>query len=430
MIARYTRPEIARIWQNENRYRLWLKIEILVMEALARQGHIPAETLPLVRKRARLDPDRIDELERTLKHDVAAFVSQVAETIGEHARYLHWGLTSSDLLDTSFALLLVEAGDIIKKDILRLLEVLKEKAYKYKDLPMIGRTHGVHAEPISFGLKLALWYDETRRNLERLKAARKVIAFGKISGAVGTFAYLGPEVEAYVLKKLGLKPAPASSQIVQRDRHAQYFTTLAIIASSVEKFATEIRHLQRTEVAELEEFFSAGQQGSSAMPHKRNPITAERLTGLARLVRGYALAAMENVALWHERDISHSSVERVIAPDSTALVDHMLISMADLLDKMFVYPEQMRANLDKTRGLIFSQMLLLELMKKGQPRPQAYEAVQRLAMRAWQNKTDFRKLVRADRGLAKFLSRQEVEQCFDLNYHTKYVDDIFHRVFS
>ena len=430
MIERYSRPEMARLWEDKRRLELWLKVEILVLEALSLQGMVPKGTVLRIKRRVRLDPARIAALEERAKHDVVAFVSQLSEVIGEDSRYLHLGLTSSDLLDTSLAVTLRDAAGIIIKDILRLLSVLKDRAFKYKDTVMIGRTHGIHAEPITFGLKLALWYDEMRRNLRRMREAREVISYGKVSGAVGTFAHLSPEVEAYVMRRLKLKPALVSSQVIQRDRYAQYFTTLAIIASSIEKMALEIRHLQRSEVGEAEEFFSEGQKGSSAMPHKRNPITSERLCGLARVVRGNSLAALENVALWHERDISHSSVERVIAPDSTILVDYMLSEMTNLMDRLIVYPERMRENLERSRGLIFSQRIMLELMRKGLGREEAYDMVQGLAMKSFQTGGDFKQAVIKDKGIRRFLEREEIEGAFDLSYHLRYVDAIFQRVFG
>lgn len=351
MIPRYTRPEMARIWTEQRKFETWLQIELAVCEALAEMGEIPAGAVKEIKEKAAFNVDRVNELEKVTKHDVIAFLTNVSEHTGTHSRYLHYGLTSSDILDTSLALLLKEASDLILQDIQRLLAVLKEKAFKYKDTLMIGRSHGIHAEPITFGLKMALWYDEMKRNLLRMERAREAISVGKISGAVGTFAHVPPSVEETVCKRLGLKPAPISTQIVQRDHHAEFFTTLAIIASSIEKFSVELRHLQRTEVLEAEEFFSKGQKGSSAMPHKRNPISAENLSGLARLIRSYSLAAMENIPLWHERDISHSSVERVIGPDATILTDYMLNRLASLIENLIVYPENMKANLEKMGGL-------------------------------------------------------------------------------
>ncbi|UCD83912.1 MAG: adenylosuccinate lyase [Deltaproteobacteria bacterium] len=428
MIERYSRKQMLKIWEPESKFSRWLEIELLVCEAWARLGQIPRRSLATIKGKARFDLKRIDELEVELKHDVIAFLTAVAENVGEDARYIHIGLTSSDLLDTALALQLKEAAEIIESDLSGLLRVLKRKARKYKKTLMIGRTHGIHAEPITFGLKLALWYEEMQRNLVRLRRAKEVISYGKISGAVGTYANVPPSIEKYVCQKLRLKPAPVSSQIIQRDRHAEYFTALAIIASSIEKLALEIRHLQRTEVGEAEEFFSPGQKGSSAMPHKRNPIGSENLSGLARLVRVSALAALENIALWHERDISHSSVERVICPDSTILVDFMLNRITNLIDKLVVYPERMKENLELTRGQIFSQQLLLELARKGASREQAYRFVQRSAGKS--KKEDFKQEVLKDKDIRRYLSKEEVEACFDPRYHLRYVDLIFKRVFG
>ena len=364
MIERYTRKEMGKIWEPENRFKKWLDVEIAACEAWAELGEIPKSAVKNIKEKADFDIKRIDEIEAVVKHDVIAFLTSVSEFVGPDSRYIHKGMTSSDVLDTSLALLLKEAGDLIIKDIKSLMAVIKKRAFEHKDTVMIGRSHGIHAEPITFGLKMALWYEEMKRNLERMKRARDVISYGKISGAVGTFANIPPFVEEYVCRKLGLKPAPVSTQIIQRDRHAEYFTTLAMIASSVEKFAVEIRHLQRTEVLEVEEPFTKGQKGSSAMPHKRNPVLSENLTGLARLVRGYANAAMENIPLWHERDISHSSVERVIAPDAAILVDFMLNRFTGLIKDLNVYPENMKKNLDKMKGLIHTQRDLLSSTEK------------------------------------------------------------------
>ena len=383
MIPRYTRPEMGRIWTDENKFKKWLQIEILACEALAEMGEIPPEALREIKEKARFDIDRISELEKVTKHDVVAFLTAVGENVGEASRYIHFGLTSSDILDTSLALLLKQASELLIEDIHKLLSTLKEKAFTYKDTIMIGRSHGIHAEPITFGLKMALWYDEMRRNLTRMERAKEAISYGKISGAVGTFAHVPPFVEEYVCRNCGLKPARISTQIIQRDHHAEFFTTLAVIASSIEKFALEIRHLQRTEVLEAEEFFTKGQKGSSAMPHKRNPILSENLCGLARMVRANSLAALENIPLWHERDISHSSVERVIAPDSTILVDYMLYRLTNVIGNLLVYPENMVKNLEKTQGLIFSEKLMLELTKRKISREDAYSLVQRNAMMVW-----------------------------------------------
>jgi len=430
MIPRYTRPEMGRIWTDENKFNKWLQIEILACEAMAEMGEIPSEALRVIKEKARFDIARVTELETVTKHDVVAFLTAVSEQVGEPARYIHFGLTSSDILDTSLALLLKEASELIIEDIHKLLSTIKEKAFTYKDTEMIGRSHGIHAEPITFGLKMALWYDEMRRNLSRMERAKEAISYGKISGAVGTFAHVSPLVEEYVCRKLGLKPAPISTQIIQRDHHAEFFTTLAILASSIEKFALEIRHLQRTEVLEAEESFSKGQKGSSAMPHKRNPVLSENLCGLARLVRTHSLAALENIPLWHERDISHSSVERVIAPDSTILLDYMLHRFTNIIDKLLVYPDNMVRNLGRTRGLIFSEVLLLELTKKGVSREEAYAMVQRNAMKVWEEGTDFKQEVLKDPGVTELLSRREIDACFDYKAHLGHVDEIFKRVFG
>ncbi len=381
MIPRYTRPEMAKIWTEQRKFETWLEIELLVCEALSELGEIPSEAVKEIREKSKFDVQQINEIEKVTKHDVIAFLTNVGESIGPLSKYLHYGLTSSDILDTSLALLLKEASEIILQDIHRFLEILKKKAFQHKETLMIGRSHGVHAEPITFGLKMALWYDEMKRNLIRMERAKEAVSVGKISGAVGTFAHIPPFVEEFVCRRLGLKPAPISTQIVQRDHHAEFFTTLAILASSIEKFSVELRHLQRTEVLEVEEFFSKGQKGSSAMPHKRNPISAENLSGLARLVRSYSIAAMENIPLWHERDISHSSVERVIAPDATILIDYMLNRLTSIVENLIVYPENMKANLDKMGGLIFSEAILLLLTRKGLSREEAYGVVQRNAMR-------------------------------------------------
>jgi adenylosuccinate lyase len=430
MIPRYSRKEMEAIWSAQNRFQKWLDIEILACEALAKRGDIPREALRTIKAKARFDIDRIDEIERTVKHDVIAFLTSVAEFVGPDSRFIHMGLTSSDILDTSLAVLLKEASEILLADIDKLLGVLKKKAIRHKLTLMIGRTHGIHAEPVTFGLKMAMWYEEMARNRERLGRARDTVSCGKISGAVGTFAFIDPAVEEYVCKKLGLSPEKVATQIIQRDRHAEYFTTLAVIASSIDKFATEIRHLQRTEVREAEEYFSPGQKGSSAMPHKRNPVLSENLSGLARLMRGYALAAMENVALWHERDISHSSVERVIGPDATILLDFMLSRFTRLIDELVVYPGRMIENLNLTHGVIFSQMVLLKLTEKGMTRDQAYAVVQENAMRAWREGIEFKELLLSDGRVKSHLDPKQIESVFRLENFLGNVDYIFKRTFG
>ncbi len=430
MIERYSRPEMARIWEPENRYRKWLDIEIYACEAHAEMGAIPHDAVERIKSRARFDIARIDEIEKVVKHDVIAFLTSVADYIGDDSRFVHLGLTSSDVLDTSFAMLLAESADLIIDDVKRLMAAIKKRAFEHKMTPMIGRSHGIHAEPVTFGIKMALWYDEMRRNLRRMEAAREIIAYGKISGAVGTFANIDPQVEEYVCRKAGLKPAPVSTQIIQRDRHAEFFSALAIVASSIDKFAVEIRHLQRTEVLEAEEFFSKGQKGSSAMPHKRNPVLSENLSGLARLVRGYAVSAMENVALWHERDISHSSVERVIGPDATIVLDFMLNRAVGLIENLVVYPDNMRKNLELMGGLFNSQRVLLKLATAGASRERAYELVQRNAMKVWEQKKDLMEELLNDPDVRGFLSESDIREAFDLNYHLKHVETIFTRVFG
>ena len=430
MIERYSRPQMAGIWNPENRYRKWLEIEIYACEAHAEMGTIPKDAVERIKAKAKFDVARIDEIEKVVKHDVIAFLTSVADHIGDDSRFVHLGLTSSDVLDTSFAMLLKEASDLIIADIKLLMEAIRKRAFEHKDTPMIGRSHGIHAEPVTFGLKMALWYDEMKRNLRRMESARETISYGKISGAVGTFANIEPQVEEYVCRKAGLLPAPCSTQIIQRDRHAEFFSTLAIIASSIEKFAVEVRHLQRTEVLEVEEFFSKGQKGSSAMPHKRNPVLSENLSGLARLLRGYAVSAMENVPLWHERDISHSSVERVIGPDATILMDFMLNRCHGLVENLVVYPENMMRNLNLMRGLIFSQRVLLQLADKGASRELAYALVQRNAMKVWEEGKDFQTELLADVEVREYLSDSEIREAFDFDYHLKHVDTIFKRVFG
>jgi adenylosuccinate lyase len=421
---------MTRIWSAENRYRTWLDIEILACEAFAARGEIPREALEVIQARAGFDVDRIDEIERVTKHDVIAFLTSVTEKVGEEGRFIHRGLTSSDILDTSLAVLLKQAADMLLEDLDRLLAVLKKKAFEHKKTLMIGRSHGIHAEPITFGLKMALWYQEMQRNRLRLERARDVVSVGKLAGAVGTFSFVDPEVEEYVCAKLGLRPAPVSSQIVQRDRHAEYFCTLAIIGSSLDKFAQEIRLLQRTEVREAEEYFSPGQKGSSAMPHKRNPVLSENLSGLARLMRSYAVAALEDVALWHERDISHSSVERVIGPDATILLDFMLARFTGLMEKLVVYPERMKANLEMTHGVVFSQMVLLKLVESGMTREDAYAAVQRHAMASWERGLPFRDLLREDPEIMARVGEGDLEEVFRVENFLRHVDYIFRRVFG
>jgi len=421
---------MSAVWSPENRYQKWLDVEIKACEAMALQGAIPEKSLQNIKQKAAFDINRIDEIEKTTKHDVIAFLTSVTEKVGADGRFIHMGLTSSDILDTSLALLLKEAADILMEDMDHLLETLKAKAFAHKNTVMIGRSHGIHAEPITFGLKMALWYQEMLRNRERLVRARETIAYGKISGTVGTFAFVDPAVEEYVCKKLGLKPAPVSSQIVQRDRHAEYFSTLAIIASSLDKFAQEIRLLQRTEVREAEEYFSPGQKGSSAMPHKRNPVLSENISGLSRLMRSYALAALEDVALWHERDISHSSVERVIGPDATILLDFMLARFTGLAAKLVVYPDRMLANLNMTHGIVFSQMVLLKLIEKGMSREGAYAVVQKNAMQSWETGTAFRELLAENSDVMACVDRRELDAVFKVDNFLGQIDYIFRRVFG
>ena len=429
MIDRYTLPRMKTIWATEHKLETWLRIERLVCEALAQQGEIPKSALPDIRKKVKIDVQRMEEIEAVVKHDVIAFLEMISEQIGPQARYLHQGLTSSDILDTSLSVLMVEAADLIIEGLERLRKVLKQRAFEFKETVMVGRSHGVHGEPITFGLKLTLWYAETERNLERMRRSREEVRYGKLSGAMGTFAHLPPSVEEYVCQRLGLKPAPISSQILQRDRHAQYLTTLALLASSIEKFSIEIRHLQRTEVLEVEEYFSEGQRGSSAMPHKRNPIAAENLSGLTRVVRANALAAFENIPLWHERDISHSSAERIIIPDSTCLVDYMLSRFTEIIKTLIVYPERMKGNLKRTEGLIYSQRILLELIKRGVARDQAYQVVQHHALAAWQDQGKFVDLIKSDPVIRKYLTPKIIKDCFEVKYYLKHLETIYKRVF-
>ena len=427
MIERYSRPQMKRIWSEENKFDQWLKVEIAVCEAWAELGEVPKEDMPKIRK-ASYSLDRIAEILKVTHHDMTAFLNSVAESLGEESRFIHLGLTSSDIIDTALSLQLAEASDILAQDVTELISALENKAVEHKHTIMMGRTHGVHAEPTTFGLKMALWTEEMKRNAQRLAEAKRIVSVGKISGAVGTYATVPPRVEEIACTKLGLTPAPISSQIIQRDRHAQFITTLAIIASSLEKFATEIRNLQRTEILEVEEPFQAGQTGSSAMPHKRNPELCERICGLARLVRGYASTSMENIALWGERDISHSSTERIILPDSCLVLDCMLSIFTAIMKGLGVYPENMRQNLELTRGLIFSQRVLLALIDKGVSREKAYKMVQDNAMKAWQQKKDFLTLLEADNQIATRLSKSELESLFDYNYYLKYVDEVFERL--
>jgi adenylosuccinate lyase len=430
LIPRYTRPEMGRIWSDENRFRTWLAVEVAATETLAEAGMVPKAAARAIRERADFRVERIHEIEAEVRHDVIAFTTAVAEIVGPDARWFHYGLTSNDVVDTAQALLIKQASALIAQDLERLAEVLERRAWEFKDTPMVGRTHGIHAEPITFGFKLANWYSEVQRNIARFAAAAEDLRVGKFSGAVGIFAHLTPELEEKICARLGLKAAAVSSQVIQRDRHAHYLATLAVIASTLDKIATEIRHLQRTEVREAEEFFSEKQKGSSAMPHKRNPVTSEQISGLARVVRGNAQAGFENVALWHERDISHSSAERVILPDSTTLVDYLLNKTSNLMETMFVYPERMRANLESTRGLIFSGQLLLDLVEHGVSREDAYRLVQGHAMRAWKEGLDFHELVLADKEITGKVPRKQIEHAFDLARQLKNVDKIFARVFG
>ena len=428
MIDRYTRPEMGAVWSQAAKYAAWLRLELAVCEAYARRGHIPPDALARIKGQARVDPARIDAIEARVRHDVIAFLTNLEEVLGADSRYVHVGFTSSDVVDTALALQLQQASDLLLVGLQRLREVLGELALKHKDTLAVGRTHGVHAEPITFGLKAAVWYAEAGRNLERLRRAKETVRVGKISGAVGTFAHVEPDVEAEVCRGLGLEPAPVSTQVVQRDRHAEYAATLAILAASLEKIAVEIRTLQRTEILEAEEPFTEGQKGSSAMPHKRNPVSSEQVCGLARLVRANALAALENVALWGERDISHSSVERVILPDSTILVDYMLDQMVRILEGLQVYPERMRENFERSHGLIYSQRVLLKLAEKGLPRQRAYEIVQANAMTAWREQRSFQELLAKDPEVTRHLAPGELKECFDPAWYLRNVDAIYRRL--
>ncbi len=428
MIPRYTLPEIGRIWEDENKFRIWLEIEILACEAQARAGRIPEEAVQEIREKANFNVQRIQEIENEVHHDVIAFLTNVGESVGEAARYIHYGMTSSDVLDTALAVQMKQAGQLIAEKLEALEKLLAEKAVAYKDVLQVGRTHGVHAEPITFGFKIAVWFDEIRRHRQRWQQVVERAAVGKISGAVGTFDHLDPDVEAYVCEKLGLKPAPISTQIIQRDIHAEYVSALAQIAASLEKMAVEIRHLQRTEVLEVEEPFGKGQKGSSAMPHKKNPILTERITGMARLLRGNLVAALENVALWHERDISHSSVERVILPDATITVYYILTKMHQVISGMVVHKERMERNLNLTRGLIFSQAVLLSLVEKGISREAAYRLVQRNAMKVWEGKSDFPTVLKQDPEVLKYLSEAEIDRICNLQHRLRNIDAIFKRL--
>ncbi|KRT75189.1 MAG: adenylosuccinate lyase, adenylosuccinate lyase [Candidatus Rokubacteria bacterium CSP1-6] len=428
MIDRYTRPEMGAVWSQATKYAAWLRVELAVCEAYARRGHIPPDALARITAQARVDPARIDAIEARVRHDVIAFLTNLEEALGADSRYVHVGLTSSDVVDTALALQLQQASDLLLAGLQRLREALGELALKHKDTLAVGRTHGVHAEPTTFGLKAAVWYAEAGRNLERLRRAKETIRVGKISGAVGTFAHVEPDVEAEVCRALGLEPAPISTQVIQRDRHAEYVTTLAILAASLEKIALEIRTLQRTEILEAEEPFAEGQKGSSAMPHKRNPVSSEQVCGLARLVRANALAALENVALWGERDISHSSVERVILPDSTILLDYMLHTMIRILEGLQVFPERLRENFERSHGLIYSQRVLLKLAEKGLPRQRAYEIVQANAMTAWREQRSFQELLAKDPEVGRHLTAGELKECFDPGWYLRNVDAIYRRL--
>lgn len=428
MLERYTRKEMGNIWTEQNRYQAWLEVEILACEAWAELGDIPKEDVAKIRANAKFDVDRIHEIELETRHDVVAFTRSVSESLGAERKWVHYGLTSTDVVDTANSYLLKQANEILRKDLENFIAIIGEKAKEHKYTVTMGRTHGVHAEPTTFGLKLALWYEEMKRNLERFNFAANGVEFGKISGAVGTYANIDPFVEAYVCEKLGTTPAPISTQTLQRDRHAEYLATLALIATSVEKFAVEVRALQKSEVREVEEFFAKGQKGSSAMPHKRNPIGSENVTGLARVIRGHMVTAYENVPLWHERDISHSSAERIILPDSTILLDYILNRFGNIVKNLTVFPENMKRNMDRTLGLIYSQRVLLALIDKGLAREAAYDVVQPRAMEAWEKQVPFRELVEQDATITENLSAEEIADCFDYNYHLKNVDLIFDRL--
>jgi adenylosuccinate lyase len=428
MIERYSRPEMREIWTEENKFKAWLEVEILACEAWAELGHIPKEDVQQIRAKAQINIDRINEIELETRHDVVAFTRAVSETLGSESKWVHYGLTSTDVVDTALGYLIKQANEILLKDLNNFIEILKNKAIEHKQTIMMGRTHGVHAEPTTFGLKLALWYAEMERNLERFKSATESVEFGKMSGAVGTFANIDPFIEAYVCEKLGTKAAPISTQTLQRDRHAQYMSTLALIATSIEKMATEIRGLQKSETREVEESFGKGQKGSSAMPHKRNPIGSENMTGLARVIRGHMVTAYENVSLWHERDISHSSAERIIIPDATMLLNYMLNRFGGIVKNLTVFPENMKTNMTRTFGLIYSQRVLLTLIDKGMKREEAYDLVQSKAMEAWEKQVQFKGLIENEATIKATLSQSEIDECFDYNHHMKNVDTIFERV--
>ncbi|MGN7471516.1 adenylosuccinate lyase [Brevibacillus sp. SAFN-007a] len=428
MIERYSRPEMRAIWTEENKFKAWLKVEILACEAWSKLGVIPEEDVKKLWEKASFDIQRIYEIEEETRHDVVAFTRAVSETLGEEKKWVHYGLTSTDVVDTALSYLLRQANEILEKDIEDFIAILADKAREHKDTVCMGRTHGVHAEPTTFGLKLALWHEEMKRNLARFRAAKQEVAYGKISGAVGTYANIDPFVEAYVCEKLGLTPAPISTQTLQRDRHAEYMATLALIATSLEKFATEIRGLQKSEMREVEEAFAKGQKGSSAMPHKRNPIGSENICGLARVIRGHMLTSYENVSLWHERDISHSSAERVILPDATQALNYMLRRFMNIVKNLTVFPENMKRNMDRTFGLIYSQQVMLKLIEKGMSREQAYDTVQPRAMQAWEEQRSFRAIVEEDPTVSSTLTKEELDECFDYRYHLKHVDTIFQRL--
>ncbi|WP_430599973.1 adenylosuccinate lyase [Enterococcus sp. AZ095a] len=428
MLERYTRPEMGAIWTDQNRYQAWLEVEILADEAWAELGEIPKEDVALIREKASFDIDRILEIEAQTRHDVVAFTRAVSESLGDESKWVHYGLTSTDVVDTAYGYLMKQANDLIREDLNRFVTIIGEKAKEYKHTVMMGRTHGVHAEPTTFGLKLALWYSEMKRNVERFERAAKGVEAGKISGAVGTFANIPPFVEEYVCEKLGIRAQDISTQVLPRDLHAEYFSAMALIATSIEKFATEIRGLQKSETREVEEFFAKGQKGSSAMPHKRNPIGSENMAGLARVVRGHMLTAYENVSLWHERDISHSSAERIIIPDTTILIDYMLNRFGNIVKNLTVFPENMKRNMNATFGLIYSQRVMLKLIDHGMTREQAYDLVQPKTAQAWDEQTDFRPLLEADPAITDVLTKADLDDAFDYNHHLKQVDTIFERV--